>query len=199
MRAPLIMLTTCAVVICLGALASRNVSPGLDRKGAIQIVRLSDNRGRVPSPLASERAIDSSNSVDPTNPAYASNAYPRFGAPSEKPDSLLDGAMSQAPDDIAVRHRLLAMQLSSGNDPAAEREIAMRLATRWGAQPSLIRVACSVSVCEIATDLPRLASQVASDTAAFSNDTAASCLSPDALPSWTNGTLAVRYVGRVDC
>lgn len=199
MRAFSIMLTTCAAVICLGAFAFRNVSPGLDKEEGIRIVRRSDNRVRIASVGASGTAIGSLEGVDPPNPAHASEALPHYGAPSEKPDPLLDGAMAQAPDDIAVRHRLLAMQLSSGNDPSAEREIATRLAARWGAQPSLIRVACSVSVCEIATDLPRLASQVASDAAAFSTDSVASCLSPDALPSWTNGTVAVRYVGRTGC
>ena len=199
MRATLIMLTTCAAVICLGAFAFRNVSSGLGKEGGIRIVRYSDNRVRIPSAGASGTLIGSPEGIDPPNPAHASEALPHYGEPSEKPDPLLDAAMVQAPDDIAVRHRLLAMQLSSGNDPAAAREIAKRLAMRWGAQPLLIRVACSVSVCEIATDLPRLATQVASDAAAFSNDMVASCLSADALPSWTNGTLAVRYVGRAVC
>lgn len=208
MRARLAMSAIGTVVICscvvgLGMIAFRPTEPpsAPGARDEIRIVDSGDGPAAKPTVPPSAGAFDRRGAVAP--PAAVPPAAPairsHYGAPAEQPDPLLDTALARAPTDVAVRHRLLAMQLAAGRDVAAERDMAARLAARWGGQARLVRFACSVSVCEIATDLPRLASQVAGDAAAFAVDAAPTCTPPDPQPSWTGGTLAVRFVGRSAC
>lgn len=204
MRACLAMATIGMLVIgsgIVGVVAFRPTVPpsALGGRDEIRIVDSGDGPAAKPSLPPSAGAFDRRGAVAPPAPAPAPASRSHYGAPAQRPDPLLDTALARAPADIAVRHRLLAMQLAVGRDVVAERDMAAHLAARWGGQARLVRIACSVSVCEIATDLPRLASLVAGDAAAFAVDTAPTCTPPDPQPSWTDGTLAVHFLGRSAC
>ena len=188
-----------AVLIAVWPGASRDPEEG---GGAIRIVRADGEAVSGPQPDAATPAEASPVSSEPTPASMTPPTRRHYGAPVILADSLLDPVLGRAPEDIQVRHRLMAMQLAAGRDSLAEERMAAQLARLWGADGRGLRVRCTISLCEVAAPLPKLAARLAGDAAAFVPPEEAACAASEAspaMPVWSNGQVALRFVPRTSC
>lgn len=136
-------------------------------------------------------------------PSVAATPAPkRFGEPATGEDVLLDPLLQRAPDEIGVRHRLLAMQWKASPDAAAQEAWRGRLFAALGSNAGPIRVRCSATTCELAAqDKAALPGLIALSRDRKTGPGADPCLADETLawPGFGDGGGAVVYAPRRAC
>jgi hypothetical protein len=188
---PVILLTILLAI----ALTYRRDVPATPDVDHIRIVEGTDRSAGAP-PVPSSGASPIAAAPSPTYPSAKT-----FGEPPVAADPLLDDAIRQAPAEIGVRARLFAMQWPVGRDAAAESDWQARLASSSAGQGRPIRVRCSSTTCEIATDDAAVAARIADVVALARGGEATACpqAAGQADPVWAQGRVGVAYIARLWC